>query len=98
MTKPCDNRESNGSRKTAAEVQTEIFRRMTPQQRLECAFRWSNLTLEFSRAGIRREHPDWSPDRVEREVFRRATGIDLNLLLERRNAPSIAGSREGPAP
>lgn len=80
MSELCDNH-TRASRKIAEQVQTEIFRRMTPQQRLECAFRWTNLTLDLSRAGIRRAHPDWSPERVEREVFRRATGIDLEPLF-----------------
>lgn len=68
-------------RNTAEQVQAEIFRRMPAQQRLECAFRWTNLTLEFCRAGVRSAHPDWSAERVEREVFFRATGIDLEPLF-----------------
>lgn len=87
-----------GRRITADELQIEIFRRMTPQQRLECALRWTNLTLALSRAGIRAGHPQWSAARVEREVFRRATGIDLDPLfgpLNEGNSPTRNGTAHG---
>jgi hypothetical protein len=80
--------------RSAEAMQNEIFRRMTPEQRLECAFRWTNTTLEFCRSGIRSQHPDWSPARVEREVFRRATGIDLEPLFGPLPKDSSAGIPE----
>jgi len=53
---------------------------MTPQQRLECCFRWTELTYELARSAIRQEHPDWTPLQVDREIGRRITGIDVTKL------------------
>jgi hypothetical protein len=65
---------------TPEQVQVEIFRRMTPEQRGECCARWTELTYEFARAGVRSMHPDWTPAQIEREVGRRITGIDVTKL------------------
>ena len=62
----------------AEQLQIDIFRRMTPQQRLECCFRWTQMTYEFARAGIRTQHPDWTPEQIDREIGRRITGIDVS--------------------
>ncbi len=61
-------------RSKAHEIQTEIFRKMTPEQRLECCFRWTELTYELARGGIRSQHPDWTPEQIDREIGRRITG------------------------
>jgi hypothetical protein len=52
----------------AADVQTEIFQRMTPAQKLDAATRlyWSARQLKV--AALRAAHPTWSLDRVEREA------------------------------
>lgn len=68
------------NRDQAAERQLDIFRRMTPSQRLECAFRWTNFTYEIARGAIRGEHPDWTDAHVDREIGRRITGIDVTKL------------------
>ena len=54
--------------KSAAEVQTEIFRRMTPGERWAAAQRlyWSARRLKA--AHLRALHPEWSEDEVERGV------------------------------
>ncbi len=64
----------------AEQLQTEIFRRMTPAQRVECCLRWTNLTCELARSAIRQEHPDWTGREVDRELGRRITGIDVGTL------------------
>lgn len=61
----------------AKRLQIEIFRKMTPAQRVECAMRWTAFTNECARAGIRSQHPDWTPQRVDQELGRRITGIDV---------------------
>jgi|GEM_PF-1119770 len=71
-------------RSRARQIQIEIFRRMTPEQRLDCCFRWTNLTYELSRIDIRAQHPDWTPLQVDREIGRRITGIDVTKLEDRR--------------
>jgi hypothetical protein len=54
------------------EAQTEIFRRMTPEQKLRAAMRlyWSARELEA--AWFRHEHPEWTEAQVKaavREAF-----------------------------
>ncbi|MCZ6681558.1 MAG: hypothetical protein O7B26_00125 [Planctomycetota bacterium] len=61
-------------RSKAHEIQIEIFRKMTPEQRLECCFRWTELTYELARGGIRLQHPNWTPEQIDREIGRRITG------------------------
>lgn len=65
---------ANDAQTRAREIQTEIFRRMTPEQRLEYCFRWTELTYEVARGGIRSQHPDWTPEQIDREIGRRITG------------------------
>ena len=70
----------------AERKQLEIFRRMTPGERIECCFRWTNLTYEIARATIRRRHPEWTPMQVDHEIARRITGIDVAELVRQRAA------------
>jgi hypothetical protein len=53
-------------------MQLQIRRSMTPEQRLLVAFEISDVCRAFRKAGIRREHPDWSEREVMIELFRRA--------------------------
>lgn len=71
--------------KKAYDVQTEIFRRMTPGERIDCALRWTAMTLDIQRSQIRKAHPDWTPLQIDREIGRRITGIDV-WELERKIA------------
>ena len=72
--------QTNRGRDRSAEIQLDIFRRMTPSERLDCAFRWTSFTYEIARGAIRGEHPDWTDARVDREIGRRITGIDVTKL------------------
>jgi hypothetical protein len=54
------------------EMQLQIRRAMTPEQRLLVALDLSLLCREFRKAGIRRAHPDWSERQVMIELFRLA--------------------------
>ena len=56
----------------AQAVQDEILRAMTGEQRMILAFEMSLFARELARAGIRHEHPDWTEDRVARELIRLA--------------------------
>ncbi len=47
------------------------LRRMTGEQRLALAFEMWKTACETTRAGIRTQHPEFSPDEVERELARR---------------------------
>jgi hypothetical protein len=51
--------------------QIELYRRMTPQQRLQISFRLYHLTRTLVRQGVKHQHPDWDDQQVEQEVLRR---------------------------
>jgi hypothetical protein len=48
--------------------QFEIYRRMTPEQRLALAEQLYWTARELKAAGLRSQHPDWTEDEVAREV------------------------------
>jgi len=52
----------------AREVQIEIFRKMTAEQKLKLSMRlyWSARRLKA--AWLRRQHPDWTEEQVQAEV------------------------------
>ena len=51
--------------------QIEIYRRMTPQQRLQIGFELFELARDMVRCGVRHQHPDWDDKHVAQEVSRR---------------------------
>ena len=53
-------------------MRLEIRRRMTPEQRFKVAVEVSDLYREFRKAGIRKQHPDWTERQVMIELFRLA--------------------------
>jgi len=53
-------------------MQIQIRRSMTPEQRLRIAFEISDMSRAFRKAGIRRDHPEWSERQVMIELFRLA--------------------------
>jgi hypothetical protein len=55
-----------------AAMQIAIRRAMTPEQRLQIALDISHCCRELRKAGIRRNHPDWSDRQVMIELFRLA--------------------------
>lgn len=54
----------------AAEVQFDVFRRMTGEQRLKLALEMSDFAREVSLSRIRFEHPEWSEWEARRELLR----------------------------
>lgn len=55
-----------------SDVQTEIFRRMTPEQKLRAAMRLYWSARELKAAWLRTEHPEWTEAQVSaavREAF-----------------------------
>jgi hypothetical protein len=56
----------------AQAVQDAILRAMTGEQRVILAFEMSMFARGLARAGIQHEHPDWSEERVKRELLRLA--------------------------
>jgi hypothetical protein len=51
--------------------QAEIYRAMTPAQRLQQALRLNDLMRALMDAALRQEHPDWSEDQRRRTIARR---------------------------
>jgi hypothetical protein len=54
----------------ATEVQLNVFRAMTGEQRLKLALEMSDFARELSLSRIRSEHPEWSEWEVKRELLR----------------------------
>lgn len=55
----------------ALKLQTERYRRMTPDERLRLGLELHAMVCEVSRAGIRRQQPLATPAAVEQELARR---------------------------
>lgn len=55
----------------AFEKQLQALRRMTGEQRLALAIEMWRTACAVTRAGIRAQHPEFSAERVERELARR---------------------------
>lgn len=54
----------------AEQVQLDVFRMMTGEQRLKLALEMSDFARELSLSRIRAEHPQWSEWEVKRELLR----------------------------
>lgn len=61
----------------AARVQAAVFRRMTPEKRLELAFQMTSDLRRRLAEGVRQRHPDYSEDLVRLAVIRLTLGDDL---------------------
>ena len=72
----------------AAQVQLAIYRRMTPEQRLERTFGLSESLHHLVAAGVRHRRPDLSEEDVQREVARLFLGgktfREITCRLEKR--------------
>lgn len=53
-------------------MQLQVRRSMSPTQRFRVALEISDCCRELRKAGIRRDHPDWSERQVMIELFRLA--------------------------
>lgn len=51
-------------------VQVEGFRRMTPADKLRMVAELYHAGIRLRIAGLRMAHPDWPPERLEREARR----------------------------
>jgi len=56
----------------ARQIQENILRSMTGEQRLLLAWDMSLFARELARLGIRHEHPEWTEAQVIRELLRLA--------------------------
>lgn len=67
-----DSSAAPDAERAAVEMQLRILRGLTGAQRLQIALEMSDLAREFSRAGLRARHPDWTDAEVTRELVRYA--------------------------
>lgn len=70
----------------ARAVQLEIYRRMTPGQKLALVFELIDTSEAFARAGLRLRHPDAS----ERELTLRLAELKYGRAWLERHAPPLA--------
>jgi hypothetical protein len=61
----------------AARLQAEVFRRMSPERRLELGFEMTAALRERLAAGVRGRHPDYTQEQVRLAVARLTLGDDL---------------------
>ena len=61
----------------AWEFYVNLLRKLTPSQRMQQVFEWSEVIRQFHLAGLRERHPDAD----EREIFLRAARINLGEEL-----------------
>lgn len=61
----------------AARVQLAVFRRMTPEKRLELAFEMTNELRHRLAEGVRHRHPEYSEEQVRLAVIHLTLGDDL---------------------
>jgi len=52
------------------EIQVEIYRKMSPQKKLEIAFGLYKVARELKAAGLRMVHTDWTEGQIRKEVTR----------------------------
>jgi len=55
----------------ALQMQIELYRKMTGEQRLNIALGLHALSLDIAREGIRHQHPNASPEEVEQKLRER---------------------------
>lgn len=56
---------------TPDDAMCEVLRRKTEGERLAIAFRMWTFARDMIHANLRQEHPDWSPEQIERQAARR---------------------------
>jgi hypothetical protein len=75
-------------------MQLQIRRSMSPAQRFDLALEMSDFCRELRKAGIRRDHPDWSELEVMHEILRQAFRPGpIPEWVERRMAQAVQEQR-----
>lgn len=74
-------------------LRVQIYRRMTPQQRLAIALEMSAAEVEMVRASIHYRRPDISEDELEFEVRKRILPPGLAELTEAARREHVRGRK-----
>lgn len=61
----------------AAQVQWEIWRRLTPDRRLKLACEMSDTLRRITASGVRSRHPEYSEEEVKLATIRLCLGDEL---------------------
>jgi hypothetical protein len=78
----------------AQAIQFQIQHEMSGEQRMLLTFEMSEFSRKLARAGIRRNHPEWSKAEVARELLRLAFLPEpLPAWLEERLTNSMTGAK-----
>src|SRR5579872_4363619 len=64
----------------AWQVQTDLLRKMSPGEKMQLAFEWSEIVRQFAEAGLREKYPEAG----EREIFLRYARQSLGEELFRK--------------
>jgi len=57
-----------------SDAAAEMYRRMSPGERIRVGFEAGLFAIRMAEAGIRYDHADWAEDRVRAEALRRVSG------------------------
>ena len=63
----------------AEKVQLDIFRRMTPEKRLQAAIDLAQTSRKLLKEGVSTRHPEYNEDQIRLAVIRLMLGEDLFL-------------------
>ncbi|MDP1562833.1 MAG: hypothetical protein Q8M16_15760 [Pirellulaceae bacterium] len=66
----------------AEEVQLQLIRQMSPDQRVAMSLRMTNRLILECKNAIRREHPNWNEQEVGLAVIRVNYGDELYLAVK----------------
>ena len=68
---------SRDTSERALRVQSEIYRKMAPSERLRVGLELTEMSRELIAEGIRRRHPEYSEDEVKWSFMRTWLGPEL---------------------
>ena len=49
-------------------VQKKSYQKMTPEKKLKAAMDLYHAAREFKAAGLKRQHPEWSTEKINQQV------------------------------
>jgi hypothetical protein len=49
-------------------VQKKSYQKMTPEKKLKVAMDLYHAAREFKAAGLKRQHPEWRPEKINQKV------------------------------